>query len=118
MEHITYDDFKKLDMRVGLIKFVEPVPDTDKLLRFEIDFGEESPRQIVSGIREFYPDPSADEAGYEQLIGKLALYVVNLEPRTIKGVESNGMLMAVDGLDGQPVFLTPDAPVNPGSKIR
>jgi methionyl-tRNA synthetase len=111
MEHISYDDFKKLDMRIGHIKFVEPVPETDKLLRFEIDFGEEEPRQVVSGIREFYPD-------YEQLVGKFALYVVNLEPRTIKGVESHGMLMAVDGLDGQPVFLVPEDGVEPGSKVR
>ena len=78
MEHITYDEFKKLDMRIGTIKLVEPVPDTDKLLRFEIDFGPSSTlatdgeeadtpfgkeeyngrdiRQIVSGIREFFPD--------------------------------------------------------------
>ena len=68
-------------------------------------------RQIVSGIHEFYPD-------YEKLIGKQVLYIVNLESRTIKGVESNGMLMAVDGKDGKPVFLMPEIPVNPGSKVR
>jgi methionyl-tRNA synthetase len=124
MEYVNYEEFKKMDMRVGTIKAVEPVPETDKLLRFQIDFGdtEESGegegtttvpkfRQIVSGIHEFYPE-------YEKLIGKQVLYIMNLEPRTIKGVESNGMLMAVDGKDGTPVFLIPEQEVNAGSKVR
>ena len=68
-------------------------------------------RQIISGIREFYPD-------YETLLGKQVLYVVNLEPREIRGHMSHGMLMAVDGTQGQPVFLVPDEPVEPGSKVR
>lgn len=145
---ITYDDFKKLDMRVGHIRFVEPVEGADKLLRCEVDFGpletpqatenpeegqdneahdsesdqEEFPlgkeeyagrhmRQIVSGIREFFPD-------YEQLVGKHVLYVINLEPRTIRGVESQGMLMAVDGLENQPVFLVPDEDIADGAPVR
>ncbi len=138
MENITYDDFKKLQMQLGTVRFVEPVEGTDKLLRFELDFGvavtaepvegEEDAeeielpfgkeeysgrdiRQIVSGIREFYPE-------YEQLVGKQLLYVTNLEPREIRGVVSNGMLMAVDGKDGNPVFLVPENPVDPGSKVR
>ena len=123
-------------MRVGTIRTVEPVEGTDKLLKFQIDFGmklvpkeaglsgeaevqaclgdEEEVidmRQIVSGIREFYPE-------YEKLVGKQVLYIVNLEPRTIRGVVSNGMLMAVDGKDGTPVFLTPEVEVNSGSKVR
>ena len=138
MDYITYDDFKKLTMQLGTVRFVEPVEGTDKLLRFELDFGEvpvikptdeeevaqevELPfgkeeyagrdvRQIVSGIREFYPE-------YEQLVGKQLLYVTNLEPREIRGVMSNGMLMAVDGPTGDPVFLVPETPVDPGSKVR
>jgi methionyl-tRNA synthetase len=143
MENITYDDFKKLEMRIGWIRFVEPVEGTDKLLRFEIDFGPEKNmtssdeemqapednenekelpfgkeeyrgrdvRQIVSGIREFFPK-------YKALEGKKALYVVNLEPREIRGVMSYGMLMAVDGLDGQPVFLTAEGTVEAGSSVR
>ncbi|MCD8494783.1 MAG: hypothetical protein LRY41_00690 [Candidatus Pacebacteria bacterium] len=152
--YITYDEFKKLDMRIGTIRFLEPVEGADKLLRCEIDFGpvigdsgaeqitaeeiesgdesaevvhevvadDKAPfgkeayrgrdvRQIVSGIREFFPD-------YEQLIGKQVLYIVNLEPRTIRGIESHGMLMAVDGMDGAPVFLTPEVPVEAGSSVR
>lgn len=111
METITYEEFKKLDMRIGTIKEIEPVEGTDKLLRCQIDFGEENLRQIVSGIREYYPD-------YQSLIGKQVLYVVNLEPREIRGHMSHGMLMAVDGMEGQPIFLTPEHPVNPGSKVR
>ncbi len=109
--YVSYDEFKKMDIRVGTIREIEPVADTDKLLKCMIDFGDPELRQIVSGIREFYPE-------YQDLIGKQVLYIVNLEPRTIKGIISNGMLMAVDGLDGAPVFLTPEVPVNSGSKVR
>lgn len=117
MEYVTYDEFKKMDIRVGTIREVEPVPETDKLLRCQIDFNEKDEegnhklRQIVSGIHEFFPE-------YEKLIGKQVLYIVNLEPRMIKGIESQGMLMAVDGVDGAPVFLTPEVEVNSGSKVR
>lgn len=113
MEHVSYEEFKKMDMRVGTIRAVEPVEGTEKLLKCQIAFGEspENMRQIVSGIREFYPE-------YEQLVGKQVLYIVNLEPRTIRGVESQGMLMAVDGIDGKPVFLTPEVPVSPGASVR
>lgn len=120
MEMITYDEFKKLDMRVGTIRFVEPVPDTDKLLRCLVEMGEELAthehegvpvRQIVSGIREYVPD-------YESLVGKQVLYVVNLEPRTIKGVESHGMLMAVGDDETSFMFLVPDQQVKPGSQVR
>lgn len=110
MEYIDYDTFKKLDIRVGTIKEVEPVEGTDKLLKCSVSFGEEM-RQIVSGIREFYPE-------HESLIGKQVLYIVNLEPRTIRGVESQGMLMAVDGEDGTPVFLTPEREVPAGASVR
>ncbi len=117
MEYVTYDEFKKMDIRIGTIKEIEPVPETDKLLRCQIDFGEQNEagepvlRQIISGIHTYYPD-------FEKLIGKQVLYIVNLEPRIIKGFESNGMLMAVDGKEGTPVFLVPEAEVNAGSKVR
>lgn len=116
--YLTYEEFKKLDARVGHIKKVEPIEGADKLLRFEIDFGEEEDRQIVSGIKEYFPDLPDGQAGYEALVGKKALYVLNLAPREIKGVTSYGMLMAVDGVDGNPVFLVPEQEVNPGSHVR
>ncbi len=127
MNYVSYDEFKKMDIRVGTIRAVEPVEGADKLLKFQIQFGFLAPepapleeavsepkpdiRQIVSGIREYFPD-------YQALVGKQALYIVNLEPRTIRGEQSNGMLMAVDGLDGRPVFLVPEAPVAPGAQVH
>jgi len=117
MEYISYDEFKKMDIRIGTIREVEPVPETDKLLKCQIDFNEIDEegnvklRQIISGIHEYYSDPIV-------LIGKQVLYIINLEPRTIKGYESHGMLMAVDGKDGKPVFLVPEVEVNKGSKVR
>jgi len=109
MEYISYEDFKKMDMRIGEIKKAKAVPETNKLLCCEIDFGEDNLRQVVSGIAEYYPDP-------EVLVGKKVLYILNLEPRTIKGVESNGMLMAVG--DDKPIFLIPEEEVKNGSKVR
>jgi methionyl-tRNA synthetase len=117
MEYVSYEEFKKMDIRIGTIKEVKEVPDTDKLLCCQIDFNEIDEngnlklRQIVSGIREYYPDPSV-------LVGKQVLYIVNLEPRKIKGFESNGMLMAVDGKDGRPIFLVSDGEVSSGTKVR
>ena len=117
MEYASYEEFKKMDIRLGTIREVEPIPETAKLLRCQIDFnevdeeGNKKLRQIISGIHEYYPDPQV-------LIGKQVLYIVNLEPRKIKGFESNGMLMAVDGLDDRPVFLVPEVEVRVGSKVR
>lgn len=108
--HITIDEFKKIEARVGTVRVAEIVPDSDKLLRCEIDFGDET-RQILSAIREWYPDPSV-------LIGKQLLYCTNLAPRTIRGLRSNGMLMAVDGPDGAPVFLVPEKNVLNGTKLH
>ncbi len=108
---ISYADFKKVEMKVGKIISGEIVEGADKLYKFMVDLGEENPRQILSAIREYYPD-------IETLIGKKLVFVSNLEPRTIRGFESNGMVLAVDGLENQPVFLVPETDVNPGSKAR
>ncbi len=106
---ISYDDFIKLDARLGRVLVAEAVPDSDKLIRFELDFGEGSPRQILSAIREWYPDPAA-------LVGKMMLFVINLAPRKIRGYESAGMLMAVG--EDKPIFLVPEEEVAPGAKVR
>lgn len=110
-EYISIDDFKKLDARLGTVLVAEIVPDADKLIRFELDFGEGKPRQILSAIRQWYPEP-------EKLVGKQMLFVINLAPRTIRGLQSEGMLMAVDGVDGQPVFLCAEQPALPGARVR
>lgn len=87
METITYDDFAKLNIRIGTILSVETIEGADKLLKLMVDVGEEAPRQILSGIRLFFTDP-------QELVGKQCPFLVNLAPRTIRGLESNGMILA------------------------
>jgi methionine--tRNA ligase beta chain len=105
---ITFEDFKKLDIRIGKVLFAEKVAGTDKLLRMEIDFGEEK-RQIVAGIAESYQP--------EQMTGREVPVLMNLEPRKIRGIESQGMILAVVS-EGKPVLMHPDQEVAPGSIIR
>jgi methionyl-tRNA synthetase len=81
----SYADFKKIEMRVGLIKTAEPVIGTDKLLRLTVDFGEAEPRQVVSGI--------AQRTSPEAIVGTKAIFVTNLEVRTIRGLESQAMIL-------------------------
>jgi methionyl-tRNA synthetase len=105
---ISIDEFSKIEVKVGTVLSAEQVPETDKLLRLVVDFGEESgPRQIVSGIRAYVNAP-------EDLVSRQLAFVTNLEPRTIKGLESNGMLFAVGNADTF-AFLTPDRQVPPGT---
>lgn len=108
---ISIDDFGKIEVRVGTVRSAESVPETDKLLRLMVDFREESgPRQIVSGIAAHVAEP-------ESLVGRQLAFVTNLEPRTIRGLESNGMLFAV-GEGESFAFLTPDRDVSPGTSAH
>ena len=95
---INYDDFKKVEIKVGEILSAEKIPDTDKLLKLSVNLGEENPRQIISGIALYFPEPA-------ELVGKKCFFVANLEPRTIRGFESNGMLFAAGGNDDIPFSL-------------
>jgi methionine--tRNA ligase beta chain len=105
---ITFDDFKKLDIRIGKILSAEKVSGTDKLMKLEVDFGSEK-RQMIAGIAQFFePD---------HLIGKEIPVLLNLEPRSFKGIESQGMILAID-VDGKPVLFHPEREVPPGSVIR
>lgn len=149
---ISYDDFAKVEVKVGKILSVEKVPDTDKLLRLSVDFGQASTpvatlaaagpvvgaatgavpvdavpadtvqvaqvqmtemardvRQIVSGISKYFPEPQV-------LVGKRCMFVTNLEPRKIKGLESNGMLFAVSTPDGKFSLLEPNADIPEGTR--
>lgn len=107
---ITVDDLSKIEVRVGTVLSAEHVPDTEKLLRLMVDVGEEAPRQIVSGIALYVENP-------ELLIGKQLAFVTNLEPRVIRGLESNGMLFAVG--EGESFgFLSPHRPVPPGTRAH
>lgn len=85
---IEFADFQKLDLRVGTILAAEQHPDADKLLRFEVDLGEEKPRQIISGIAEFYKP--AD------LVGHKVVVVANLPPRKLRGLVSHGMILTAE----------------------
>ena len=108
---ITYDDFAKVEIKAGKILTAEKIPETDKLLRLTVDFAESSPRQIVSGISMYFPDPNS-------LIGKTCMFVTNLEPRMLKGFESNGMLFVLSTLDGNFSLLEPNSTIPPGTKAK
>lgn len=113
MEHLSYDDFKKVDIRVGQILSAEVIPETDKLLRLMVDFGDAEPRQLVSGIKQYVVDPAS-------LVGKKTTFVYNLEPRMIKGYESSGMLFAAsvgEGGDKKFSFIVPEADMPPGTHL-
>jgi len=107
MENISFEDFKKLDIRIGEVLNVEKVENADKLLKLEVDFGEFK-RQIISGIADWFSP--------EDLAGKKLPFIVNLEPRKFRGLESQGMLVAVDGKDG-PILLEPQGEVRAGDKV-
>ena len=108
---ISIEDFSKIEVKVGTVRSAERVPETEKLLRLMIDFNEEGgPRQIISGIAAYVSEP-------ESLIDKQLAFVTNLEPRTIRGFESNGMLFAV-GSDETFAFLTPDRAVPAGTSAH
>ena len=105
---ISYQDFKKVELKVGKVLSVGDHPNADKLLVIRVDLGEESPRTLVAGLKGHYTA--------EQLEGRLIVVVANLEPAQLRGVASNGMLLAAQ--DGQKVVvLTLDAEVAPGSAV-
>jgi len=108
---ISYDDFAKLHIALGKVLSVEPVEDADKLLRLMVDVGEEAPRQIVSGIRPYFEDP-------QTLVGRIFPFLINLEYRTIRGVESQGMILAASTEEGAFALLEPSAPLPPGTKLK
>jgi len=110
---IQYDDFAKLDLRVATIVEAELHPNADRLVKLQVDLGEEK-RQICAGIRQFYEDVPS-------LVGRQIIVVANLAPRKIRGEESNGMLMAASAMDGETlsdvVLLAPSKPVPAGSSV-
>ena len=104
---ISFDDFKKLDIRIGTIVVAERIEGADKLLRLEIDLGSEK-KQILAGIAQWYtPD---------DLVGKQIPILANLEPRMMRGLESQGMMLAAH--DGRPILLHPQEKITAGSIVR
>ena len=107
---ISIDDFKKLEIKIGKVKSVEKVENADKLLKFIFDIGNGEERQILAGIAEFYTD-------LESLVGMEVPLLLNLEPRMMRGLESQGMMLAAD--DGEKaVLLHPDKEIPAGSIVR
>lgn len=108
METINFEDFKKLDIRIGKIISAEKVEGSDKLLKLEVDFGEEK-RQIIAGLAQFYAP--------EALVGKQCPFAYNLAPRMLKGLESQGMILCPSD-NGNPVLLHPDKEIPSGSTVK
>ena len=107
---ITIEDFQKVELRVATILAAERVPGAEKLLKLQIDVGNEQ-RQLVAGIAKHY-NP-------EELVGKQIVVVTNLQPAVIRGVESNGMLLAASTDDqSQLALVTPQRPVPNGSRVK
>jgi methionyl-tRNA synthetase len=109
MPEISYDDFAKIEIRVGTVTAAEVVPETDKLIKCTVDFGEFGVRTIVSGIAEWKKP--------EELVGKQLPYIVNLAPRVLRGVESQGMLLAASDEFGV-ALLCAERPLPPGTKLK
>ena len=105
---VTFDEFMKMDLRVGTVLECIKVPKADKLLQFKIDDGLET-RTIVSGIAKFYKP--------EELVGKQLCFIANLPPRKLKGVVSEGMILSAENNDGTLSLISPAGPVKPGSQI-
>jgi tRNA-binding protein len=104
---ISIDAFRQVELRVATIKSAELHPNADKLMVLHIDLGTEQ-RQICAGIRNHYTP--------EELVGRQIVVVANLETAKLRGLESQGMLLAASD-EGRVIFLTPDKPVQPGAKV-
>ena len=106
---IEFSDFEKLDIRVGTVLECQKVPKADKLLQFLIDDGLDK-RTIVSGIAKHYSP--------EELVGKQVCFVANLAPRKLKGIESQGMILSAENVDGSLAVISPSKEVKPGSEVK
>ena len=105
---ISFEEFAKMDLRIGKVERCEEKEGSDKLLRLTVDFGDEGEKNILTGIKEWYQA--------EDLEGKQFLFIINLEPRKMMGEFSEGMILAAEGEKPEP--LTPISNVAPGTTIR
>lgn len=106
---ISFEDFSKVELKVGTVLSAEEVEGSEKLIKCQIDLGEENPRQILAGMKQWYKP--------KDLIGKQVIVVANLEPKKMMGLESQGMVLAADAVGG-PVLLIPQKEVPSGAKVR
>ena len=110
MERIDFEDWKKLQLRVGKVLEVQRVPKTDKLYRLQVDVGTDTPMQIVTGLVPYYSE--------QELADQTIIVLVNLKPARFAGEVSEGMLLCAEKEDGsQCVLLTTEKPVDPGTPI-
>ena len=109
-ENVAFDDFMKMDIRVGTVLDCQKVPKADKLLQFRISDGLED-RTILSGIAQSYPNP-------EELIGTQVCFIANFEPRKLRGVMSEGMILSAENADGKLVLIQPKAVVSNGAEVK
>lgn len=105
---VSYDEFKKLDLRVAKIESIEKIPGKTRIVKGIVNLGSEK-RDVIIGGAEFYQP--------EDLIGKIVIVVANLEPKKMAGIESNAMLLAAD-VDNKPYWLTVAEEVEPGTQIK
>ncbi|MCL1976978.1 MAG: methionine--tRNA ligase subunit beta [Candidatus Bathyarchaeota archaeon] len=106
---ITFNDFEKLDLRIGKILEATPVPESKKLVKLIVDFGTEK-RQAVAGILKYYTT--------EELVGKKCVFLLNLQRRMLAGIESQCMILAAENEEGNVSVLQPEKDITEGSKIR
>jgi methionyl-tRNA synthetase len=109
MTNITFDDFAKVEMTIGRILTADPVEGSEKLLRLSVDFAEENPRQVISGIARQFP-------GGEGLAGNSFVFITNLEPRMIMGLESQAMIVAGTVENGL-ALMSPTLDLPPGTRL-
>lgn len=111
---VNIEDFSKIELKVGTVLECSAIEGSDKLLKLQVDLGEDTPRQILSGIKQWYQP--------KDLIGKQFVFVTNLEPRILMELESQGMILAADPStsSGQvkPIPIKPIKKVPPGTKLR
>lgn len=106
---ISIDDFSKIELKVGTVLEAEEIEESEKLIKLKVDLGEEEPRQVLAGIKQWYKP--------EDFVGKQVIIIANLEPRQMMGLVSQGMMLAADSQDG-PIFLTIQKAVKPGTQVR
>ena len=110
MDNISFEDFSKLDIRIAKVLNAEVVEGADKLIKLTLEVGELGERTIVSGIRDWYTS--------EELVGKKIVYLSNLEVKKIRGIESQGMLLAPEDRNGNCVLLIPEKDIDSGTKVH
>jgi len=109
MENISFEDFNKLDLRVGEILEAEKIPQTENLLRLLVDFGKLGKKKVITGIFCFYKP--------EDLMGEQAVFVFNLAPKQIRGETSEAMILTAEQSDGSYVIIVPQKKSPPGARV-